>query len=171
MQVYPMMHGKAPTIVMLILILLIFSVTYLYFSHLGTATGRENNNSTALLNREFSVGRLEIGNSSYNVYIANTLQLQDLGYMNASGIGNCDGLGRCAGILFVFGNDSMQCFWMKNTFIPLKQSWISDGVVNYTYSGTPLSQNSICNIGNMVLETAPSFPIEYGEVVNYTEHT
>lgn len=163
-----MSHGKVQIVVMLIVILLIFSITYIYFSQLGTATGRENNNSTALLNREFGVGRLDIGNSLYNVYIANTLQLQELGYMNASGIGNCDGLGRCAGILFVFGNDSMQCFWMKNTFIPLKQSWISDGRVNYTYSGTPLSQNSICNIGNMVLETAPSFPIEYGEQVNYT---
>ena len=163
-----MSHGKVQIVVMLIVILLIFSITYIYFSQLGTATGRENNNSTALLNREFGVGRLDIGNSLYNVYIANTLQLQELGYMNASGIGNCDGLGRCAGILFVFGNDSMQCFWMKNTFIPLKQSWISDGRVNYTYSGTPLSQNSICNIGNMVLETAPSFSIEYGEHVNYT---
>lgn len=163
-----MSHGKIQIVVMLIAILLIFSITYIYFSQLGTATGRENNNSTALLNKEFGVGRLNIGNSSYNVYIANNLRLQDLGYMNASGIGNCDGLDRCAGILFVFSNDSIQCFWMKNTFIPLKQSWISDGRVNYTYSGTPLSQNSICNIGDMVLETAPSFPIEYGEQVNYT---
>lgn len=162
-----MRHSKVPLIAIPIVILVVFSITYIYFSQLGSATGRENGNSTALLNREFSVGTLDIGNSSYHVYIANTPRLYELGYMNASGIGNCDGMGRCAGILFVFNNESMQCFWMKNTFIPLKQSWISDSRVNYTYFGTPLSQNSICSIGDMILETAPSFPIEYGESVNY----
>jgi Uncharacterized conserved protein len=163
-----MKHSRVPIIAIPVVILLVFSITYVYFSQPGPSTGRENNNSTAMLNKEFGVGTLYIGNSSYHVYIANTLRLQELGYMNASGIGNCDGLGRCAGILFVFSNESMQCFWMKNTFIPLEQSWISDGRVNYTYSGTPLSQNSICSIGDMVLETAPSFPIHYGERVNYT---
>ncbi len=163
-----MAHSKVPLIAIPIITLLVFLITYLYFSQPVRTAGMEKNNSTAFLNREFGVGTLNIGNFSYHVYIANTLRLQQLGYMNASGLGNCDGLGRCAGMLFVFSNESAQCFWMKNTFIPLKQSWISDSRVNYTYSGTPLSQNSICNIGNMVLETAPAFPIEYGESVNYT---
>lgn len=163
-----MKQNNVPLIAMPIIILLIFSVTYVYFSQPGPATGRENSNSTALLNREFGAGTLNIGNSSYHVYIANTIRLQQLGYMNASGIGDCNGFGRCAGMLFVFSNESMQCFWMKNTFIPLKLSWISDGRVNYTYFGIPLSQNSICNVGDMVLETQPSFQIEYGENVDYT---
>ena len=57
-----MSHGKVQIVVMLIVILLIFSIVSVYFSQLGTSTGREDNNSTALLNREFGVGRLNIGN-------------------------------------------------------------------------------------------------------------
>lgn len=115
----------------------------------------------------FPIGRISIGNSSYNVYIAANAALQEQGYMNSSSIGSCGGLGNCAGMLFLFRNYSTECFWMKNTIMALKQSWIANGTVNYTYIGTPYSTAIICSPGNMVLETLPNFSINYGNKVAY----
>ena len=115
----------------------------------------------------FPIGRISINNSSYNVYVAANKEMQQLGYMNATGIGNCDGLNNCAGMLFVFNNESRKCFWMKNTLIALKQSWISYDRVNYTYLGTPLSTGIICSPGSMVLETLPDFSINVSDTISF----
>ena len=143
---------------------LIFVLIYLYY---GAYSGTHRLNGSAALDSAFPVGRLMIGNSTYFVYVANSTLLQQEGYMNATGIGDCRGMGRCAGMLFLFSNDSIQCFWMKNTLFRMNQSWISDGRINYAYEGLPLSMDNICSRGSMVLETNLSFPIRLGENIAF----
>ena len=143
------------------IIILYLLIPYLYFQ--GTPAPVLGNGPVG----NFPIGRISIDNSSYNVYVAANQEMQQLGYMNATGIGNCDGLNSCAGMLFIFNNESRECFWMKNTLIALKQSWISYDKVNYTYLGTPLSTGIVCSPGSMVLETLPDFPINVSDTVSF----
>ncbi len=99
---------------------------------------------------------LSINNSSYVVFLAanktawtNGLMYVSLNELRVSG---------SIGMLFVFPNDTQQCFWMANTEIPLQQLWINNGTVNYAYNATPYSTLSICYTGKEVLEIATQLP-------------
>ncbi len=95
-----------------------------------------------------------------NAYIAASPQQQYQGYMNSTSIGNCSGKGNCIGMLFVFQNQSEECFWMKNTIIPLRQLWIDqNGIVEYAYNASPYSTKTVCAQGEYVLETQLDIPI------------
>ncbi len=92
---------------------------------------------------------------TYGVYLATTLPQWEQGYMNQTSLGDCRGASPCLGMLFVFSNFSDQCFWMKNTIMPLRQAWLDpNGIVLYVYNATPQSQNVVCANGEMVLETS-----------------
>jgi uncharacterized membrane protein (UPF0127 family) len=45
------------------------------------------------------------------------------------GLSGRDGLGEDEGMLFIFGTDSPQRFWMKDMRFPLDALWIRDGVL------------------------------------------
>jgi uncharacterized membrane protein (UPF0127 family) len=50
------------------------------------------------------------------------------------------------GMLFVFEQPTMQCFWMKNTFLPLTAAFISDdGTIVNLADMQPLSTESRCS--------------------------
>lgn len=105
---------------------------------------------------------------SYLAYVATTPTEQQQGYMNATSIGDCKGYPSsydtpCIGMIFEFTNNSNECFWMKNTKLPLKQAWISNSVVTYIYNATPYSTAAICHTGEQVLETAINRSIYVGE--------
>ena len=105
------------------------------------------------------------GSAVYPVYIANTLQQQQQGYMNQTSLGDCNGLPGCLGMLFVFNRSGDLCFWMENTGIPLEQSWLDqNGIVTYVYNATPYSTTNKCAFGTMVLETQPG-RIRLGDLV------
>ena len=110
--------------------------------------------------------------TDYYAYIAQNLPQQEQGYMNQTSLGNCNGHSPCVGMLFLFKNTSNYCFWMENTEIPLRQSWISqNGTVVYATDATPYSIQSICSVGIAVLETSPNQSIIAGDkvvVVNST---
>ena len=134
---------------------------YIYVNKSGTL-GPEASNS--LLNSRFSVSNLTEhsvnGISTYSVYIANTPSQQEEGYMNVSTTGNCDNRGTCLGMVFVFKNYTNQCFWMKNTAIALRQTWINQsGYPVYSYVGKPFSLQPICSYGKYVIETMPNASI------------
>lgn len=60
------------------------------------------------------------------------------------------------GMLFVFERPAVQCFWMKNTLIPLTAAFVSeDGTIVNLADMTPLSETSHCSAMpvRFVLET------------------
>ena len=70
--------------------------------------------------------RLNAGIHNINAELASTPQQREIGLMFRSVMPANDGM------LFVFEQPSQQCFWMKNTLIPLSIAFIGDdgSVVN-----------------------------------------
>ncbi|MGC8567624.1 MAG: DUF192 domain-containing protein [Candidatus Micrarchaeia archaeon] len=145
------MEGFRQSIILTLLILVVFlSMLFLMFLNI------KGNNISFY---EFPKANITVCYSIMNinnlscmkekVYLATTVQEQSKGYMNASNT-------ILFGMLFIFNNESTQCFWMKNTKIPLEQLWISNnGTVLYSYYAEPESNLSKCYIGRYVLETNP----------------
>jgi uncharacterized membrane protein (UPF0127 family) len=51
-----------------------------------------------------------------------------------------------AGMLFVFPYPAVQCFWMRNTLIPLSIAFIADdGMIIDIIDMTPMTENSHCS--------------------------
>ncbi|MCW6159998.1 MAG: DUF192 domain-containing protein [Candidatus Micrarchaeales archaeon] len=130
----------------------------------------ESINKQAQLDSYFGISHvLVISNNStenYTVYVASNISQQEQGYMNQTSIGDCGGEANCLGMLFPFGYQGEECFWMKNTEIPLKQMWIAgNGLITYSADAVPYSTSVICANGSMVLETAPSAGISVGDRV------
>ena len=139
------------------------------FEHNGASAAPTPAESNTLLNSRFNTTGITIVNNgtarNYSAYAAITDAQQQQGYMNVTSLGNCDGKSNCIGMLFEFANQSNECFWMKNTAMPLRQTWLnSSGYAVYTYEATPYSTNAICHEGMYVIETAPNFSV-YGRVL------
>ena len=111
------------------------------------------------------IAEISADGATYNVYIAATPEQRAQGLMNVSEVGTCSGYGNCLGMLFVFGSDSNQCFWMKDTRIPLNQYWIENGTIISEAQGTPYSLTQMCHYGNWVLETPANSGIQVGQKV------
>lgn len=142
-------------------IAIILGILYYEFNLNNTLNQQQ---STELLNSRFNVTNIMIssGNSTkiYHAYLAITPQQQAEGYMNVSAIGDCGGLGNCVGMVFVFPSYGSQCFWMKNTALRLKQTWLdADGSPVSVYNATPYSQVVRCGYGQYVVETLTNFTI------------
>lgn len=125
---------------------------------------------TSILSQE-KIGSLQLGYSNgtsttVNVYLAQTPIQWTTGMMNQSSLGNCNGLGNCYGMLFVFPNTSIQCFWMENTIMPLKQFWITNNTITAEWNGTPYSKATYCYQGNEVLETPSNSTLKSGDSVS-----
>lgn len=120
--------------------------------------------STVLLNARFGTTNATVteGNiiDHYHVYVAITPNQLSEGYMNVSSMGNCGGLGNCIGMVFIFPGYSSQCFWMKNTELKLKMTWLNSlGQPTATYNATPFSQMPVCHYAQYVLETPRNFTL------------
>jgi uncharacterized membrane protein (UPF0127 family) len=132
------------------------------------------------LDKSLAMGILKLqGHNSttdLTVYLAQTPQQQERGYMYATSLGNNCSLSDSAsfincnpkGMLFIFKNQSDECFWMKNTSMPLEQVWIAqNGLVLYVYDATPYSMQTICHEGMYVLETNATYlSIHAGERIS-----
>jgi uncharacterized membrane protein (UPF0127 family) len=70
--------------------------------------------------------RLNAGIHNINAELAQTPQEREIGLMFRPAMATSDGM------LFVFERPSQQCFWMKNTLIPLSAAFVGDdgSVVN-----------------------------------------
>lgn len=62
--------------------------------------------------------KIDIKNQTYQFEIARTLAQKSLG------LGNRDSLCQNCGMIFVYQNEGIQPFWMKNTRIPLDIIWL-----------------------------------------------
>ena len=64
--------------------------------------------------------RLQAGIHNISAELASTPQQREIGLMNRTSMGANEGM------LFVFERLAQQCFWMKNTLIPLSIAFIAD---------------------------------------------
>jgi uncharacterized membrane protein (UPF0127 family) len=110
----------------------------------------------------FPIGKVVVGNETWNVYVASTPAQQAQGYMYQHSIGNCNGMGNCLGMLFIMNSTQEICMWMHNTPMPLHQYWIENNTITYSYNAVPFSDKTVCHMGNAVLETNKTIPIGAG---------
>ena len=78
--------------------------------------------------------RLQAGIHNISAELAITPEQRAIGLMNRSAMGTNEGM------LFVFERAGQQCFWMKNTLIPLSIAFLAD-------------DGSVVNIDDMAPET------------------
>ena len=154
------------TLIAIALAIFLALVLAIIVVEVGAHYGNNRSGYEKPLNQYFGTALVKIssGNTTYfgSVYIAANLSQQERGYMNSTSIGNCGNAStyKCVGMLFVFENDSVECFWMENTQMPLRQLWINNNyTVVYAYNASPYSTSSICYPGMYVLETQLDIPV------------
>lgn len=162
------MINKVALIAVIVGLIVVSSVYYFSQPKSATVGCVPKNIGNSTLDSKFCVTEITMHStyisSNYFVYTAITPSQLQQGYMNVSNTGDCNNKGRCIGMLFEFPSESSECFWMENTQIPLKQTWINaSGYPVYTYNGTPLSTQAVCHDGKYVLETNPNFSV-YGYI-------
>jgi uncharacterized membrane protein (UPF0127 family) len=64
--------------------------------------------------------RLQAGIHNISAEVARTPQQREIGLMHRASMGANEGM------LFVFEQPAQQCFWMKNTLIPLAIAFVAD---------------------------------------------
>lgn len=88
--------------------------------------------------KPLSTIKLKLGNSDYNLEIAQTI------IQKSKGLSNRNNLCPNCGMIFVFNQDAIQPFWMKNTFIPLDMIWInSNGQITDIITATGINSTKI----------------------------
>ena len=84
--------------------------------------------------------RLNSGMYNINAELARTPQQREIGLMGRRNMGASDGM------LFVFEQSGVQCFWMKNTLLPLSIAFLTDdGTVVNIADMKPRSLDSHCS--------------------------
>ena len=84
--------------------------------------------------------RLNAGIHLINAELATTPQQREIGLMMRQSMPANDGM------LFVFEQPGQQCFWMRNTLIPLSVAFIADdGSVVNVDEMAPMTENSHCS--------------------------
>jgi uncharacterized membrane protein (UPF0127 family) len=100
------MNKQVPAVIFLSLLVLVLAFSFLL-------AGGDSSKGHAYL---------EIGNEKIAVEIADTEQARQRGLMFRESL--CDD----CGMLFVFGEEGLHTFWMKNTFMPLDMVFIDAGL-------------------------------------------
>jgi uncharacterized membrane protein (UPF0127 family) len=83
-----------------------------------------------------------LGISFYNIKteVAQTERQREIGLMHRTSMGANDGM------IFVFERAGTQCFWMKNTLIPLSVAFLDDdGTVVNTDEMSPQTEDTHCS--------------------------
>jgi hypothetical protein len=92
-----------------------------------------------------------MGKAQLRVEVARTMGEKALGLMGR------ESLGKDAGMIFVYTEDGIPRFWMKDTLIPLSIAFVrSDRVIVSIHDLVPLS----------LAEIAPPVPVRYAIEVN-----
>ncbi len=85
--------------------------------------------------------QLSIGMFQIDAQIAQTSEQREIGLMNRPAMPQAEGM------LFIFNEPSKQCFWMKNTLLPLTAAFIADdGTIVNLVDMEPQTLNSHCSI-------------------------
>jgi hypothetical protein len=84
--------------------------------------------------------RLHAGIHNIQAEVARTPEQRSIGLMNRPSMATNDGM------LFVFDEPATQCFWMKNTLIPLSIAFIADdGRIEQIADMPPKTLESTCS--------------------------
>jgi uncharacterized protein len=84
--------------------------------------------------------RLNAGIHNIQAEVARTPEQRSIGLMNRPSMGANDGM------LFVFDDAATQCFWMKNTLIPLSIAFVADdGRIEQIADMPPKTLESTCS--------------------------
>lgn len=84
--------------------------------------------------------QLRIRQARANVQVASTADSREVGLMYRRSLANNEGM------LFVFEAPNIQCFWMRNTYIPLTAAFIDSHYQIITISDMqPLTEQSHCS--------------------------
>jgi uncharacterized membrane protein (UPF0127 family) len=84
--------------------------------------------------------RLRAGMHNINAEVAQTAEQRAIGLMHRKTMPATDGM------LFVFEQPAVQCFWMKNTLLPLSIAFLADdGTVVNIADMKPLTLDSHCS--------------------------
>ena len=85
---------------------------------------------------------LRAGMHNIKAEMAVTDEQRQIGLMHRASMGNNEGM------LFVFERPGVQCFWMKNTLIPLQTAFLTDdGTVANLAEMKPKSLDNHCSAG------------------------
>jgi uncharacterized membrane protein (UPF0127 family) len=83
---------------------------------------------------------LQIAQHTLKVELATTPEQRQLGLMQRPALGKDEGM------LFIFPDAGVQCFWMRNTLIPLTAAFIEDdGTIVNLEDMKPLRDDSHCS--------------------------
>ena len=109
--------------------------------------------------------KIEIGNKTYNVKVAQTDQEQSDGLQNITSLPNNEGM------LFVFEEEDQVSMWMEDTQIPLDIVFIDEDYnVLKVQQGVPLSKELITSDNTKyVLEVNAGSGIKIGDELDYDE--
>jgi len=126
----------APVFWRRLLTLRLFSLCLLAFGLSATAQGRQPQSPQLDLPRL----QLQAGLHLITVQVASTAAQRNTGLMWRRSMPPNEGM------LFVFEAPAIQCFWMKNTFLPLTVAFVADdGRIVNLVDMQPLSERSHCS--------------------------
>jgi len=90
--------------------------------------------------QDLPAATLHVGMHNIRAQLALTPQQRQIGLMFRESMPNQEGM------LFVFEQSAMQCFWMRNTLIPLSAAFLGDdGTVVNLVDMKPQSDDSHCS--------------------------
>lgn len=90
--------------------------------------------------RDLPLATLNAGMYLVHVQVAATAEQRAIGLMYRTDLRDNEGM------LFIFEKPQMQCFWMKNTYLPLTAAFIADdGTIVNTVDMQPRTTNSHCS--------------------------
>ena len=96
--------------------------------------------TVAIAQRDLPRTRLRAGKATMQVQLATTFNQRQIGLMYRQNMPANEGM------LFVFPQEGVQCFWMKNTPLPLTAAFVAaDGTIVNLADMQPLSEQSHCS--------------------------
>jgi uncharacterized protein len=102
---------------------------------LGSLTGWAQSPQTQLQRTVLAAGMFQI-----NAQVAQTPEQREIGLMFRATMPASEGM------LFIFDEPSKQCFWMKNTLLPLSAAFVADdGVIVNLVDMQPQTTNAHCS--------------------------